>query len=357
MRMVDLRPTATASDPGLEIRSSAGAELLRLIGVLADPEPEGYDVGVDRIERLQQRLPEGLIDACRALDTDDDKSFHIMSLLGAALPEPAGVDDLLGLLAEDPGLGWRLLLANQAATDDERGDIALGEAILAGDVEAITTVRAWGEEHCQPRILQLLGVDPEQHGTELMRIITRFRPVWAELEREAMGAIDRDVAHRRAQVDADEPIAAIVLEATNGYELTGDQTVKRIVLMPSFWCRPWLVVAHQAGTEIISSVVADAFVVLPSEAPPPTLLKLFKALADEGRLKLVRRMSGGPISLPEATEELEVAKATAHHHLSILRQAGLVSMRGEGRDARYALREDPPDAAHAALAAYVRPQR
>jgi DNA-binding transcriptional ArsR family regulator len=52
-------------------------------------------------------------------------------------------------------------------------------------------------------------------------------------------------------------------------------------------------------------------------------------------------------------KQLGVAKATAHHHLSILRQAGLVTMRGEGRTTRYALRHDPADAAREAIAAYI----
>jgi hypothetical protein len=72
--------------------------------------------------------------------------------------------------------------------------------------------------------------------------------------------------------------------------------------------------AKQLGVERFRAIdVAD-----PSEAPPPALLKLFKALSDEGRLRLLRRLSAGPISLTEAAGELDVAKATAHHHLAIL---------------------------------------
>jgi DNA-binding transcriptional ArsR family regulator len=146
-----------------------------------------------------------------------------------------------------------------------------------------------------------------------------------------------------------------VLEATNGYALEEDPSIRRILLLPSFWLRPWIIVDQlfDLDTLVLSTPVADAFVALPAEVPPPSLLKLSKALADEGRLKLLRRMSTGPVSLGEATEQLGVAKATAHHHLSILRQAGLVVMHGGGRSTRYALRIDPAEAAHDALAAYV----
>jgi DNA-binding transcriptional ArsR family regulator len=189
--------------------------------------------------------------------------------------------------------------------------------------------------------------------------------VWPALAAEAMGPIERDVAHRQEQLATTDDAAAVVLDATNGYELEPEPAGRRVVLLPSYWLRPWLVISFLDATatatddsqplEVISTAVADAFLALPCEAPPPGLLKLFKALSDEGRLTLLRRMTPGPISLSEAASELGVAKATAHHHLSILRQAGLVSIRDEGRATRYALRDDPPKVAQEALAAYLQP--
>ncbi|MCC5949680.1 MAG: winged helix-turn-helix transcriptional regulator [Nitriliruptoraceae bacterium] len=356
-QVMDLRPATAPTEPELVLLSSPAAELLRLLGVLTDDERDNYDVGPDRLERLRARLPEPLIERCRALDNGSNTTFAILSVIAAELPEPAGVDELLAAIERDPGLGWRLLLAQLASTDFDDANRDLGDAVLTGDPRAIDEMRGWAQTSDRPELARLLAMDPASFGTHLLEVVTTFRPIWEELEREAMGAIDRDVAHRRAQLAAGEPVAEVVVDATNGYDISGDRTLTRVVMMPSFWCRPWLVVAHHGGAEIISSVVADQFVQLPSEAPPPTLLKLFKALADEGRLKLVRRMSGGPITLTEATDELAVAKATAHHHLSILRQAGLVSMRGEGRAARYALREDPPELARETLRAYVHPLR
>lgn len=355
---MDLRPAPAANEPTIDLIASPAAELLRLLGVLIDEERDNYDVGPERLERLRRRLDPELIDGCRALDNGEGTTFVILSLIAAELPEPAGVDELLGAIEADPGRPWRLLIAQIASTDFDQADHTLAEAILAGDEQAMAQVRAWPvKDSDRPALGRLLVMDPDAFGARLTEIVAAFRPIWEDLEREAMGAIERDVTYRRSQLDDGVPAAEMVVEATNGYELTSERPVDRVVLMPSFWARPWLVVAHYGGAEIISSVVDDRFVQMPSEAPPPTLLKLFKALSDEGRLKLLRRMSGGPITLSEATDELGVAKATAHHHLSILRQAGLVSMRGEGRGGRYALREDPPELAREALRAYVHPQR
>ena len=87
---------------------------------------------------------------------------------------------------------------------------------------------------------------------------------------------------------------------------------------------------------------------LPDRAPRPTralspaeVARVYKALGDEGRLKLLRRLSDGPLKLSEAAAVLGVAKSTAHHHLAILRQAGFVTIRDEDEKV-YSLRLDLP---------------
>jgi DNA-binding transcriptional ArsR family regulator len=80
--------------------------------------------------------------------------------------------------------------------------------------------------------------------------------------------------------------------------------------------------------------------------------RVYKALGDEGRLKLLRRLSDGPLKLSEAAAELGVAKSTAHHHLAILRQAGFVTIRDEDENV-YSLRRDLLPQAGELLTAYL----
>ncbi len=357
MRVKDLRPTNPAAAPELSVRASAAAELLRLIGVLVD-DTEEYDVGPERLAELRGQLSEEHLSALRALDGGSGVSFHVLSLLGSDLPEPAGVEEMIAALEADPGLGWRLLLAHHAH-QDQRPDLELLEAVVIGRDGALATLLDDLEcaSELADEVSSLLATDPEEHGQRLLAAIRAVQPLWDSVAHESMHAINRDVEYRQSQIDAGKTVAEIVLAATNGYELSEDPSVRRIVLLPSFWIRPWLVVGRRADAEVLTTVVAEEFLILPPEAPSPALLKLFKALADESRLTLLRRLSSGPISLTEATAELDVAKATAHHHLSILRQAGLVMIGGEGRGSRYALRQDPPAVAAQALAAYLQPHR
>jgi DNA-binding transcriptional ArsR family regulator len=375
VRVMDLRASSRVAPATVEARASAAAELLRLIGVLIARDPSDFDIGVERIEAVRAQVDPTLLAAAADLGTlappsgsdlpdRDDKFFLVLAMLGALLPEPSGVAQLLELFGEDPTLPWRAQLAHHAQDlVDDPADLLT--RVLAGEQAALEEITALAATDRGAGLRELLDRSPDEFGALVSQTVERFATeVWPALAAEAMGPIERDAAHRRQQLETTDDPAAVVLDATNGYELEPEPAGRRVVLLPSYWLRPWLVISFLDATadgdrsqplEVISTAVADTFLALPCEAPPPRLLKLFKALSDEGRLTLLRRMTPGPISLGEAASELGIAKATAHHHLSILRQAGVVSIRGEGRATRYALRDDPPKVAQEALAAYLQP--
>ena len=105
--------------------------------------------------------------------------------------------------------------------------------------------------------------------------------------------------------------------------------------------RPWVILWEHKGTKIFCYPIAAA---AEEGASPAEVARVYKALGDEGRLRLLRRLSDGPLTLSEAAAELGVAKSTAHHHLAILRQAGFVAIRDEDENV-YSLRRDLPGAA------------
>ena len=98
--------------------------------------------------------------------------------------------------------------------------------------------------------------------------------------------------------------------------------------------------------------MADESVAAGSNAPPVRLLRLAKALADERRLRLLKKLSTGSYTLQELADDFGVAKSTIHHHLVTLRTAGLVRMRLS--DNRYGLRQDVIDSLGDLLSAYLK---
>jgi ArsR family transcriptional regulator len=65
-----------------------------------------------------------------------------------------------------------------------------------------------------------------------------------------------------------------------------------------------------------------------------------KALADETRQQIMRLCCCEWISVNDIVAKTHVAQPTVSHHLAILRAAGLVKMRREGRQAFYTLDQD-----------------
>jgi DNA-binding transcriptional ArsR family regulator len=127
--------------------------------------------------------------------------------------------------------------------------------------------------------------------------------------------------------------------ATNGIQFVAEPWIRRVVLAPTFILRPWVLVTEYRDVSIYIFPVSDDSVGIDESVPPPALVKVHKALGDANRLRLLKRLAAGPMTLKEATDLLGSAKSTAYHHLAILRQAGLVWVR-EGEDKTYTLRDD-----------------
>lgn len=70
----------------------------------------------------------------------------------------------------------------------------------------------------------------------------------------------------------------------------------------------------------------------------PKILSFFKALSDESRLKIVGALAANERSVEELATLLELRAPTVSHHLSKLRDVGLVHMRSEGTTHIYQLK-------------------
>lgn len=69
---------------------------------------------------------------------------------------------------------------------------------------------------------------------------------------------------------------------------------------------------------------------------------VFEALADPTRRAVMRALSdSGPATLAELSSRLPVSRQAVTKHLALLRQAGLVTPRGEPRGRRYELTPGP----------------
>lgn len=72
----------------------------------------------------------------------------------------------------------------------------------------------------------------------------------------------------------------------------------------------------------------------------PTPVLFAKALADETRQKIMNLVCCQWLSVNEIVEQIDVSQPTVSHHLAILREAGLVNGRDEGKQTFYSLNQE-----------------
>lgn len=70
------------------------------------------------------------------------------------------------------------------------------------------------------------------------------------------------------------------------------------------------------------------------------LLRVLRAMADENRLRILEILRDGEHCVCELQSSVEIGQSLLSHHLRILREAGLVQDRREGRWVHYSLSAD-----------------
>jgi ArsR family transcriptional regulator, arsenate/arsenite/antimonite-responsive transcriptional repressor len=65
-----------------------------------------------------------------------------------------------------------------------------------------------------------------------------------------------------------------------------------------------------------------------------------KAISDDTRQKIMSECCCCWLSVNEIVEKMEVSQPTVSHHLAILREAGLVEIREEGKQTFYTLNQE-----------------
>lgn len=258
-----------------------------------------------------------------ALYARTPESERWLHLLGLALERP---DDIAGVVAAcDPhelrrhlvGVhvpAWRALVGPEALEA-----AALGETSLL-DHDRYYAGRA------RVALAELLPLSAEETKE---RILGQLAQV--ELDPELVAALAREAeAKRRLSLPPEELIDL----AAGGYRYEPEPEIERVVLVPHAAARPWLLLCQHERTRIICYPLPS------SQALEERALALGRALGDGARIRMLRRLAQGEASLTELAETAGVARSTAHHHLSQLRAAGLVSMRGNARAYRFGLRAE-----------------
>lgn len=353
MRVVDVsRPEEPLT---VEVAAAPAAELLIAVLAACAEDASDYDVDAERLATLRERAGEATVTRTTALVGGVPKAM--IHLLGHVhrCGEPYGVDDLLDRLEACEPEEVHLTLLGFHNRGARVTDAETMRRAIAGDADAREATIAAADEWSQWRdaIAALLERDSDEVKSELCALLRAWAGAFAELQPAAMEPIRRDAEAKRELAATLDPVRLVEV-ATNGVEFVRQPGIRRLVLFPSYLLRPWVALSEYDDTRIVVHPVADEHLEFDRTTPPPRLVKLYKALGDENRLRLLHRLAEGPIGLRDAADELGVAKSTAHHHLAVLRQAGLVLVRAED-DTTYSLRREELPRCNDLLVRYLDP--
>ena len=329
--------------PLVSIEVSPAFELLEsLVATSVTDESDTYEVGAEWIAEARARAGEELLGRVAAVSQNDPDTFvHLVGLAWDA-PAPRDVPAFIEHMRRtDPEEILLHLVQYYSREIRRQTPAAVIRRAVGGDAEAREEFLRTSYPEWDPwtdYLRALLHVDGESYKAELISVIeTWAERVWNPESISIMPILERDAEAKR-ELLRDLPFEEFITTATNGVEFPPRPGVERVAMLPSFLNRPLVSYLELGETLIIIYPVADESVTADADAPPLRLVRLSKALGDEKRLRILRALSEGEKSLMELAETFGVAKTTMHHHMIVLRSAGLVSVAVGSK--RYRLRRD-----------------
>ncbi len=82
--------------------------------------------------------------------------------------------------------------------------------------------------------------------------------------------------------------------------------------------------------------------------------KVFKALSDETRIRILKMLESRPLCVSEIQHVLKGSQPNVSHHLKTLHEAGLVESKKDGLWISYRIAEKPETPLHAAVLSLIR---
>jgi DNA-binding transcriptional ArsR family regulator len=316
----------------LEIRAGLPFELLIALSAVCDPR---RDREADWPPRLEQ-LPDAVRSAVeRVGDRAGETWLHLLGLAieSSALDVLTFVDEaaaLDGVELRRYLLGvhvpaWRALVGLETIERAARGDAAAARDLLASD-------RYYGGR-AEEALGATLPLTPAQTKRRFVAALKAFAGILQSRGAELGRILEEDARRRRAAREEATP-EAVIAGATRGYAYEVEPEFARVVLVPHLAAAPSLLLCQHGDARVI------CYPAEPAGREPDVsarAVRLGKALGDPARVAIVRALASGEVSLTEAARAAGVARSTAHHHLAILRAAGIVTVRGNARGYWYAL--------------------
>ncbi len=357
-----MNPTERNRFPEVEVDVGLAYECMQMLcAVCGADEHKDYEVENEWLEQIRERISPELRRAIEYVSGSLQDNDIWCDLTGIAYDceAPRDVPTLIAHIEAMDALELHLYMlgyyshsigkftssevALRAAKGDKDAQKQFLRAVKLGDVKRLRSTR------------RLLTLDAASLKSSVLEVLRRwYDEIFREQEAQILPILQRD-ADTKCELKSSVAPGRFIELATNGFEYIPEPFTRAVVLVPSFVMRPYVCDIEHHNVTIFVYPVADESLVEDSSAPPQRLVRLYKALADERRLRILKKLAAQAYSLQEMADEMGVAKTTLHHHFVILRSSGLVRLRTS--DHRYRLREETFSDVSDLLEAYLKQER
>jgi DNA-binding transcriptional ArsR family regulator len=338
----------------VEVAWSPAYEVLTALWALSDKEQcSSLECGQELRDEVR-----GLLDPGVARELDDLSEHHgllWLALFGVVHGQNDSADAhiLAGFVASDEPALRRALL--EVLPGDGSVDIDTALAGPDGLAAYLGTLPAQKQSAGIPALVtQWLSLPDGQLAERVASVIREVGGALAGHLDTYRDGLRRD-ARGTAALALTMPPEELIESATNGIAYEPAPGIEGVRLVPSAVVRPWSLMMEHERVRTFIYPVGGEYLDADPDAPPAWLVDIYKALGDEKRLRILGRLGrSGAATLAEIAELIDLGKSTAHHHIGILRSAGLVSVSiSETKETTYRLRPQSLPAAQRVLAQFL----
>ena len=241
-----------------------------------------------------------------------------------------------------------------------------GEAVSDAEIEeyrrSIGRVRILPPPtHAETRRLFSEMADPATTKRRWLDVMREYYDVFFDEEEARLAPVLKRMLDEAQSLSETTTVADLIERLSNGFTISEESRLTRLILVPSIWCHPFVVHSILAPTEMLVAWGAHppGYRLAPGESVPDQALLVLRALGDPTRLRLRRLLSVEPRTPQALAHELKLSLPTVSHHMRELRLAGLVRLeipgvdKGPGRENRYTVRWQSAERAFGDLRHFV----
>ncbi len=300
------------------------------------------------LKTARNSLPDGIRDAAMRV-FEDEICINAAALL-VDRPAVRTARDFVDAFAETkPADAMRALYEY---TPREPDQAALIDRAIDGDEAAIGALEATMADHKRSTRLEIFR-EPKATLTAMSEVLAAWADRFTPIEPRITEILERDY-EARASDRATLPPSELIERTTGGIRWLPEAGVRRLILAPSYFSRPYNFIMSAGDWRMFGYPVADdALEPTDPLGAPQAVVRLHRALGDETRLKILKLLAGRDLYLTEIAQQLDLSKPTIKHHLALLRAAGLVTITESGTVVYYTLRRNRLDDASADIKRFL----